>query len=392
RTAADGNAKDAGPQKSHFALETNAYGRNVFHDFKQMGVLEPSGRWLLDFDAFKGALEKNKSLLPDLGEVSKTSLLRDPSKGDFRPAGASPGLRKGVKVFVPWSLSGVVGEWNFYPVGSDPSVIPDEHWYMTDYHVSRDTYHERPMYPLKGVNVAAGDYFPGPLEDWIAGALGFSSAKKQYASLANGEMMTPFEFSDLRKSRHEGAKPEACRIEGEALKNPQIYTSNLLTEIYFKTAAGHTGGVLMEKMKGSGYSLTLNAGGQLSFKVAGGGLSALVESRSKVNDGRWHHAIVEADRKAKTLAVYVDGRKEASVPGLDGAVSLANEGDLYVGGTPDGRYLDGALDFLRIAQGTLADADTTIEELYAWEFDGPQLRDFTGRKATGPRDAGAIDR
>jgi hypothetical protein len=63
-----------------------------------------------------------------------------------------------------------------------------------------------------------------------------------------------------------------------------------------------------------------------------------------------------------------------------------------VGGSPDGRYLDGALDFLRIAQGTLADAETTIEELYAWEFDGPHLRDFTGRKASGPRDAGAIDR
>jgi len=51
------------------------------------------------------------------------------------------------------------------------------------------------------------------------------------------------------------------------------------------------------------------------------------------------------------------------------------------------------LDFLRIAHGTLADADTTIEELYAWEFDGPFLRDFTGRKLAGARrDAGAIER
>ena len=75
---------------------------------------------------------------------------------------------------------------------------------------------------------------------------------------------------------------------------------------------------------------------------------------------------------------------------MDASVSLANEGDVYVGGTPDGRYLDGALDFLRIAQGTLADADTTIEELYAWEFDGPQFRDFTGRKLSRGRTAGAI--
>jgi hypothetical protein len=65
--------------------------------------------------------------------------------------------------------------------------------------------------------------------------------------------------------------------------------------------------------------------------------------------------------------------------------------DVYVGGTPEGRYLNGAVDFLRIAQGTLADADTTIEELFAWEFDGPQMRDFAGRKPAGARNAGAIE-
>ena len=148
----------------------------------------------------------------------------------------------------------------------------------------------------------------------------------------------------------------------------------------------------MEKMKGFGYSLTLSAAGRLSFEVKGEGGAARVESKATVNDGRWHHAIVEADRQAKTLTVYVDGRKDASGAGVDGTVSLANEGDVHVGGTPDGRHLDGALDFLRIAQGTLADADTTIEELYAWEFDGPQLRDFTGRKPSGARDAGAVGR
>ncbi len=390
RTAADGNAKDAGPQKARFALETNAYGRNFFHDFKKMGVLEPSGRWLEDFDAFKGALEKNKCLLTDLGDVSKTSLLKDPAKGDFRPAAGSSALGKGVKVFVPWALAGVVGEWNFYPLGGDPAEVPDEHWYMTDYHVTRDTYHERPMYPLKGVDVGKGDYVQGPLEDWIAGALSFSPARKQYATLSNARMMTPFSFNDRKKSLHEGAKPEPCTIEGEALKNPQVYTSNMLLEACFKTAPGHAGGVLMEKRKGGGYSLTVNAVGGLSFQVQGAGGSALVESKSKVNDGRWHHAIVEADRQGKTLTVYVDGRKDAAGVGVDGAVSLANDGDVYVGGTPEGRHLDGAIDFLRIAQGTLADADTTIEELYAWEFDGPHLRDFAGRKPTGARDAGAV--
>src|SRR5262249_14650448 len=163
-------------------------------------------------------------------------------------------------------------------------------------------------------------------------------------------------------------------------KNPQVSTSNLAIEVYFKTSPGHAGGVLMTKMKDAGYSVTINAAGHVSFQVKEAGASAAVESKAKVNDGRWHHAFAEADRRTKTLTVYVDGKKDATGAGVDGAVSLANDGDVFVGGTPDGRHLDGALDFLRIAHGTLADAETTIEELYAWEFDGPQFRDFSGRK------------
>src|ERR1043165_7109099 len=145
----------------------------------------------------------------------------------------------------------------------------------------------------------------------------------------------------------------------------------------------------MEKMKGNGYSLAINSAGRISFAVKGLDAGGTVESKTLVNDGTWHHVLAEADRKAKALIIYIDGRKDASSPGVDASVSLANDGDVYVGGTPDGRFFDGALDFLRIAQGTLADAHTTIEELYAWEFDGPQFRDWSGRKASGARDAGA---
>jgi hypothetical protein len=232
----------------------------------------------------------------------------------------------------------------------------------------------------------------GPLEDWIAGALNFSAARKQYAVLSNGEMMKPFSFRASKKSAHEGAQPENWTIEGEALKNPQIYKSNFLIEIYFKMNPGDAAGVLMEKRKGNGYSVTINPQGGISFGVSGSGVEATVESKSHVNDGQWHHAVAESDRKSRALTIYIDGRKDASARGIDGNVSLANDGDLYAGGAPDGRYLDGTLDFLRIAQGTLADADTTIEELYAWEFNGPFLRDFAGRKPTGTRrDAGALE-
>ena len=50
------------------------------------------------------------------------------------------------------------------------------------------------------------------------------------------------------------------------------------------------------------------------------------------------------------------------------------------------------LDFLRIALSSLAESKTDIDELRAWEFDGPFLRDFSGRAPSGRRDAGAIER
>src|SRR5213075_438640 len=67
KTPAEGNARDAGPAKEQFDLESNAYEGNVFYDVAEMGVLEPSGRWLRTYDDFKAALEKNKSMVGELG-------------------------------------------------------------------------------------------------------------------------------------------------------------------------------------------------------------------------------------------------------------------------------------------------------------------------------------
>ena len=90
--------------------------------------------------------------------------------------------------------------------------------------------------------------------------------------------------------------------------------------------------------------------------------------------------------------MHVNGRKDRAGAGLRANVSLENKGDLYVGGTPAGRCFHGTIDFLRICLGTLADAKTDIEELYAWQFDGPFLRDFAGRTPRGRRDAGALEK
>jgi hypothetical protein len=100
--------------------------------------------------------------------------------------------------------------------------------------------------------------------------------------------------------------------------------------------------------------------------------------------------IAEADRSIKKLTLYIDGKRDASGPGI-GNLSINNDSDLLVCGTPNGRYFKGTVEFVRISLGTLEDAKTDIQELYTWQFDGPFLRDFTGRKPKGKRDTGALE-
>lgn len=389
KTQADGNARDAGPQKESFDYASNAYDRNVFSGVAQMGVFETSGRWLDDIEAFRSALKQRQSLAAGLGSMDAAAPLRDPAHGDFRLSSGSAAVDGGAVAFVPWALFGVVAEWNFYPAGNDPAQILDEHWYAKDFLAERTEYHARPTYPLTAVNVGLEDYVAGPLEDFAPGALRLSPAKKSYATLADAAIDKPFTAQLATRPKHgQDPLPETAIFEGDALRSPEVCEGNFLIEAVFKAAGD---GVLVSKRKACGFALTLK-GGRAVFSVAGaGGATAELTSKALLSDGNWHHVIAEADRAAKTLALYVDGRADAAGAGV-GPASLANGGDLCVGGSPEGGWLDGSFEFLRLARGTLADADTTIEELYAWEFDGPASRDLRGAKPAGlGRDAGALE-
>ncbi len=158
------------------------------------------------------------------------------------------------------------------------------------------------------------------------------------------------------------------------------------------TAPGQMNATLIQKMDGTGYALRVNQAGGVTLAARVAGTEVSLVSHNVVNDGQWHHVIAEADRQAATFTIYLDGKQDATGPGIKSDISLANDADLFVGGSPQGRNLDGAIDFMRIARGTLADAKTTIDELYAWEFNGPFLDDFTGRKRPADGgEAGAID-
>jgi len=148
--------------------------------------------------------------------------------------------------------------------------------------------------------------------------------------------------------------------------------------------------VITQQRLGAGYSL-VRQGGTLRFVLSGAnGAEVAVSGKAAIADGAWHHIVAEYDRAAGTLSLFVDGKLDARQAVADPG-SLANAGALTVGGTAAGRSLEGDLDFLRICRGSLADAQTSIEELHAWQFNGPQLRDFVGNEPQGHRDAGAIE-
>jgi hypothetical protein len=370
--------EDKGTPPAAYPYYLMAYGNNLFHAVTgTFGHFEAGGENYKTAAAFHDALVKRQALDPQFGTTTDTQPLRDPANWDMRPAPGSAAIDGGVKFFVPWGLYAMVGEWNFYHDGNDVTQIPDEHWYMADYYRGREAYASQPTYPLTAVNVTADSYVEGNLEDWIHGALKLNG-KDQYATIAETKLQKPVAVAGRG---------------GPTSEQPQtvdVRTSSFILEIYLKTEPGAPKAALFKKMDdGAGYALTVD--GAVTFATRSGGKDASVAGKAVVNDGKWHHVLAEADRKAGAMTIYVDGKTDAS-GGAPAPGSLANKADFYIGGTPQGECLNGTVDFAMVSLGSLADAKTTIGELYAWQSDGPFLRDFAGNPITGAkRDAGALE-
>jgi hypothetical protein len=188
KTPEEGSERDAGKIEKNYALQTNAFTGNVFHNITaKYGSFKSSGKWHRTFEECRKALEGVKSIAYDLGVVANKPVMKDPAKKDFSLTEDSPAIDRGVKCFVPWPLYAVVGEWNFYPAGNDPTRILDEHWYMTPYYYVRDDYYKLPMFPLTGINITKDNYVDGPLEDWTNGACTFNG-ENQYAVCPNSKL------------------------------------------------------------------------------------------------------------------------------------------------------------------------------------------------------------
>jgi hypothetical protein len=383
--------EDKGTPKS-YPHQTMAYGRNVFSGVPKVerddkgattrafGVYELKGTAYDGPQAMAESFAAHPALAGDVGTLSPESPLSDPAKHDFRPKAGSAVIDHGVRVFVPWTLATTVGEWHFRRDPVDPGVLQDDHFCNAPY-TNGETQHAAPRFPLAAHGVAAKDYAAGPLEDWVDGALSFDG-KAQYAGIDQASIGKPYEWQ---------AGKEKKVAQGKDIMSPDIDGTDLLIEVYLR--ADKAGGVVVAKRADRGYQLALNQAGGVTLTLLAGGRKAELASGARIADGKWHHVLAEYDRAKRSGAIYTDGTRTAEgALDLGEDASLANDGDLLVGKGPDGGFLAGTLEFLRIARTTLAASKTSIEELYDWEFDGPFLRDFAGQKPVGKgRDAGALE-
>ncbi|MFO7955911.1 MAG: LamG-like jellyroll fold domain-containing protein [Candidatus Brocadiia bacterium] len=382
------NAADvarAGKLTNPYDYETLAYRDNVFCGSpRHFGVFEHTGLVHETLPDYREALSSREPLADQVGVEAEESPVRDAEAHDFRPAPSSAAEGRGARFFVPWGLKAVVGEWHFYHLPDDPARVLGENFYMTDEYVNRGMYRYIPRNDLTAHGVGSEDYVEGPLEDWTRGALSFNG-RDQHCVLTDADMKSDYTY---RLGGEEHTYP------GEKRRTLDMDTSNFLIEAFLRTVPGHAGGVIASKVGDAGYLLRVDEAGrpELEIRTAESGTYRRAAD-SPVNDGQWHHVVAEADRDGG-IALYVDGKRSdgpssGQMPDTD--ASLANSADFFVGRGPDGDHFAGAIDFLRVSRGTLADARTSIEELHAWEFDGPFRRDFAGNETADKRAAGALD-
>ncbi len=373
------------PRQTCIEYDSLAWAKNVFHgtppNFGRLGseVFSTLAEW-------RKVMREKRTMVPDAGTLAADNPVRNMQAHDFRPAAGGSAIDHGVRVFVPWALSAVVGEWHFLKHPADPAVILGESIYVNDEWIEREMFQDIPRCNLRAQKTGAGDFINGALEDWTQGALAFNG-KDRYCVLKHADMFRNYKWGPTRRGKR-GA------FTGSKRKTVDMDTNSFLIETVFRTVPGHTGGGLACKKNKVGYSLFINANGKAELSLNFVDTACSLPGMVTINDGKWHHLIAEVDRARKRISLYVDGKSAGSqvFATMPDKASLANTGDFLVGKTQAGAFFAGAIDFLRISRGTLADAETSIDELYKWEFNGPFLRDFYGSKPTGlRRDAGALE-
>ncbi len=237
-------------------------------------------------------------------------------------------------------------------------------------------------------------------EDWVPGALSLDGKRRGVVTDASLRADVVVNLRTLLEhpqfgQRNVPGEPwtrignRELRYPGQRRKTLDVTTTNVLVEAIVRLARNHAGGVIAGKHDGrAGYRLLVTDAGRVAMDVAADGKTSRVVAPAGINDGAWHHVLAETDRAGGRMRIYLDGKPAGEAKlGLAEGASLSNPSDFVVG-----EGVRGAIDFLRVCQSNLAESRTTIEELTAWQTDGPVTRDFCGRKPVGRRDVGAVER
>ncbi len=344
----------------------------------------------------------------------------NPSSGeaDFRPTEGSPAIDNGINYFIPWSLYATVGEWHFNRNHRDPEQILDYHFYMTEAYFHRSQYYKLPAFELTVDTASIEDYVLSPSEDWTNGALLFTGNRSAVCSdskISDDIRITINDWwdgdtSELPPSPWTYPVPDGGYDangapvfgDGQVMTYPAEYrrtldmdTCNMLIEAVFRIdSLTSSQSIIAQKHDGNtGYKLSISSTGTLAFGISSSGTDYTVNTTRSCPEGQWLHVIAEVDRKARHMNIYfngsLDNENDISLPNES---SLSNNADFIVGNNPGNTAaFFGAIDFLRICQGTLEDAQTTIDELYEWQSNGPVKYDFAGNAPKGRRDVGALE-
>ncbi|PIE67474.1 MAG: hypothetical protein CSA23_04305 [Deltaproteobacteria bacterium] len=254
------------------------------------------------------------------------------------PPIASDDIENITRVFVPWGLAYQAGEYHFIPYPKEITRINDEHLYWNSDWKSRETVRtDTSRNDLIGVGIEDEDFVDGVLENWNRGALRLNG-RNQYIKADSTNLFVP--------------KRNKC-----------------ILEFVVKLQAA---GPICYKLNKSdlGYRLDVLVDGSLQvshkFGVAPG--STLRASQTSLLDGEYHHLLIEIDEdRADSSRLFVDGQEQSVI---SEPFSFGAKSDLFVFmiGYDGKSYLPCEIDFFRFAQGTLAEAETKIEELYDWQF------------------------
>ncbi len=416
-------------------MPTLGYARNVFHrsehSEKDSGFsLGTKGRGAVrirtgSVEEFRNWLKQHGALAWQAGWMVEKSPFRDAAGHDFRPDAQVMADKKGVKFFIPFSLYMTVGEWDFSINRNDPEKVMGQNFYMSEEYIARNMYYDIPRNDLDVPGAKADWFTTGRLEDWTESAMVFDGQSRYavlpheratadyprsvailYSEKKEGELWlgTPADPGPERKNMRSGQrerwraakdrwdKAEMKTYPGSKRKTVDMQDNNFLLEIYFQ-ASGNAPASLVGKHDGkTGYELGLDENGKAKLSLLAGGKTDILRSDSALADGKWHHLLVEVDRQGGMARICVDGKADGQKSlSLTADASLSNQADFLIGKGSAG-FFAGKVDFLRVCRGTLADAETTIEELYAWQFDGPFLKDFMGAdRSKGKNVPGAID-